>query len=207
MKNHIFILIFFLNFVSFSQVKGEIYKSFSENNSREHLLTFVNDSVVKLSSIRTHMSGQVVINGKFKKINNTIEISLSKLSTKDSIEVAKYQINYLDKKIIKLYVNKRELIDIENKTVYVKNSISYKNYYRRKSLSYFEGKKYIVDRGIINGYGTLDKMPKKNKKFLKALQKQIENPNNYKSTIFRGLTAYQKYGLIGINGVCVTEKR
>jgi hypothetical protein len=206
MKRLIFILLFFINFFSFSQVKGEIYKSFSENNSREHLLTFVNDSVVKLSNIRTHMSGQVVLNGKFKKINDTIQISLSKLSAKDSMEVAKYQINYLDNKIIKLYINKTELIDVENKTVYVKNSIYYKNYYRRKSLSYFEGKKYIVDRGITNGYGTIDKMPKKNKKFYKALQKQIENPNNYKSTIFRGLTAYRKYGLIGINGVCVTER-
>lgn len=206
MKKLISILFFLLNFFAFSQVKEITYKSFSESNSREHLLYFVNDSIVRISSIRTHMSGQVSLNAKFKKINDTIEITISKLTTKDSIEFSKYQLVHLDNKIIKLYINKTELIDIENKTVYVKNSIYSKNYYRRKSLSYFESKKYVIDRGITNGYGLLDKMPKENKKFLKVLQKQIENPENYKSTIFRGLTAYRKYGLIGINGVSVTER-
>ena len=206
MKKLIYILIFLLNFFTYSQVKEEIYKSFSESNSREHLLCFVNDSIVKISSIRTHMSGQVSLTAKYKKVNETIEIIISKLTPKDSIEFSKYQLSYLDDKIIKLHVNKTELIDIENKTVYVKNSIYSKNYYRRKSLSYFEGKKYIIDIGITNGYGLLDKMPKMNKKFLKVLQKQIENPNNYKSIIYRGLTAYKKFGKIGINGVCVTEK-
>ena len=207
MKKLIFIVIVLTNFFTYSQVKGEIYKSFSESNAREHFVYFVNDSIVKISSIRTHMSGQVSVTAKFQKINDTIEIKISKFTTKDSIEFSKYQLSYLDNKTIKLYLNKTELIDIENKTVYVKNSIYYRNYYRRKSLSYFEGKKYIIDRGITNGYGTLDKLPKKNKKFLKVIQKQIENPENYKSTIYSGLTAYEKFGKIGINGVCVTEKK
>ena len=207
MKKITFIIILFINSFTYSQVKEKIYKSFSESNSREHLLYFINDSIVKMSSIRTHMSGQVSLTAKYQKINDTIEIIISKLTPNDSIEFSKYQLSYLNDKIIKLYVNKTELIDIENKTVYVKNSIYSKNYYRRKSLSYFEGRKYIIDRGLTNGYGTLDKLPKKNKKFLKELQKQIENPESYISIIYRGLTAYEKFGRIGINGVCVTEKK
>ncbi len=206
MKTLIFILTFLINFFTYSQVKEEIYKSFSEINTSEHLLYFVNDSIVKISSIRTHMSGQVSFTAKFQKINDTIVITIPRLTAKDSIEFSKYHLSYLDDKIIKLYVNKTELIDLENKTVYVKNSIYSKNYYRRKSLSFFEGRKYVIDRGITNGYGLIDKMPKANKKFLKVLQKQMENPESYKSTIYRGLTAYKKFGKIGINGVCVTEK-
>lgn len=207
MKKLTCILFFSLSFFSYSQVKEEIYKSFSESNTREHLVYFVNDSIVKISSIRTHMSGQVSLTAKFRKINDTIEITISKLTKQDSIEFSKYQLGYLDNKNIKLYVNKTELIDIENKAVYVKNSIYSKKYFRRKSLSYFEGKKYIIDRGITNGYGLIEKMPNPNKKFLKVLQKQISNPENYKSKIYRGLLAYQKFGKIGINGVCVTEKK
>jgi hypothetical protein len=207
MKKIIFILIILINFFTYSQVKEENYQSFSESNSREHLLYFVNDSIVKISSIRTHMSGQVSLTAKFHKINDNIEIKISKFTKKDSIEFLKFQLSYLDNKIIKLYLNKTELIDIENKTVYVKNSIYSKNYYQRKSLSYFEGKKYIIEKGIINGYGIIEKIPKANKKFTKVLQKQLDNPESYTSTIYRGLTAYNKFGRIGINGVCVTEKK
>ena len=207
MKKLIFILIVLINFFTYSQVKEEIYKSFSESNSREHLFYFVNDSIVKISSIRTHMSEQVSLTAKYQKVNDTIEIIIPKLTPKDSIEFSKYQLSYLNDKIIKLYTHKTELIDIKNKTVYVKSSIYSKNYYLRKSLSYFEGRKYIIDRGITNGYGTLDKLPKKNNFFFKELQKQIENPESYKSIIYRGLTAYEKFGKIGINGVCVTEKK
>lgn len=206
MKKIFLIKICLLSFVTFSQKINENYKSFSENNSSEHLLNFVNDSVVQFSSIRTHMSGQVILEGKFKKTRDTIFIYAPNFSAKEYTEAKMYKIDYLENKIIKLQINKTELIDNENKTVYVKNSIYLKNYYLRKSLSYFEGKKYIIDRGIISGYGTYVKTPRKNKKFLKTIEKKIKNPNNYKSTIFRGLTAYKKFGLIGINGVVVTEK-
>lgn len=206
MKKIFLIKICLLSFVTFSQKINENYKSFSENNSSEHLLNFVNDSVVQFSSIRTHMSGQVILEGKFKKTRDTIFIYAPNFSAKEYTEAKMYKIDYLENKIIKLQINKTELIDNENKTVYVKNSIYLKNYYLRKSLSYFEGKKYIIDRRIISGYGTYVKTPRKNKKFLKTIEKKIKNPNNYKSTIFRGLTAYKKFGLIGINGVVVTEK-
>ena len=79
MKKLIFIIILLINFFTYSQVKEEIYKSFSESNSREHLLYFINDSIVKISSIRTHMSGQVSLTAKYQKVNDTIKIIISKL--------------------------------------------------------------------------------------------------------------------------------
>jgi len=49
-------------------------------------------------------------------------------------------------------------------------------------------------------------MPHKNKRFDKALAEVLKNPNEYKTNVIRGLSAYQKFGLIGINGISIITK-
>ncbi|MDG4949596.1 hypothetical protein NLM59_01550 [Weeksellaceae bacterium KMM 9724] len=56
-------------------------------------------------------------------------------------------------------------------------------------------------------YGLIRREPRKNKRFNKALADVLENPGNYKIEVIRGLTAYEEYGLIGVNGVSIMNKK
>lgn len=69
-----------------------------------------------------------------------------------------------------------------------------------------DGKIYKQKRAKTDGYGLVRKDHSPNKKLKKRL-KQIDL-DNCKITVLRGKEAYDKYGLIGMNGVIeISEKK
>jgi hypothetical protein len=133
------------------------------------------------------------------------EKEINKLSETEKLNLKTYGLEYLSESNIILTKQGKELIDEINKTIYVEQKILNKSNIRRKSISIVDGRKFIVDRGITNSYGIIEKMPKENKKLREYIN---ENAQNSKLSIklIRGLKAYRKYGILGINGVCIMNK-
>ena len=95
----------------------------------------------------------------------------------------------------------------KNRTVYVTSRKLGTNKIKRKSIAFINGKKYLYERLVTDGYGLIRRAPKKNRRFEKALSKVLENPEEYETNVVRGLSAYKKYGLIGIIGVSIINKK
>lgn len=68
-----------------------------------------------------------------------------------------------------------------------------------------DGKIYKQRRAKIDGYGVVRKEYKSNRKFKKRV-KQID-ADNCEITVLRGKKAYDKYGLVGMNGVIEIGKK
>ncbi|PJJ09839.1 hypothetical protein CLU83_3218 [Flavobacterium sp. 1] len=204
MKKILF-LILVTNLNSYSQNLNVFYNSFSSGNLKEYRMKFLNDSIVEFQNIPTHGSINFSFKIEYFKENETVIIEIKNLSEVEKNNLKIYKLDYLENRKITLSKNKNELIDKTNETVYVEQKILNKNYIRRKSITIIDNEKIIIDRGITNSYGLIEKMPKENKKITKFLMKNVENPN-YKIENIRGLKAYENYGILGINGVCVITK-
>jgi hypothetical protein len=201
--NKILSLLLFLTLNSYSQNLNVFYTSFSSTNIREHRIRFLNDSIIQFHNIPTHMSRNISFTTRYYKENGNIIIEIQHLNESEKNNLKLYSLEYLVEKKIILTKSKKELID--NETVYVEQKILNKNFIRRKSITIIDDEKIIVDRGITNGYGLIEKMPKENKKITKFIIENGENPK-YKTEIIRGLKAYKTYGILGINGVCIFTK-
>lgn len=191
---------------SFGQNRNDFYTSFSETGSIQHTLNFDDNGKVRIGSIRRHMSPFYVVFGKYESRKDTIFIKMNKINFIDLPKVKNFGLDYFSDKELTLYKNKSELIDKENRTVYVSSRKLYSNRIKRKSIAFINGKKYLYERWVTDGYGLIRREPKKNKKFEKAFAEVLKNIDDYKTEVIRGLTAYQRFGLIGINGVNIIEK-
>ena len=198
-----FILISTLN--SYSQDLNTFYTSFSSENPREHVIRFLNDSIVEFQNKPTHGSKNFSFKRKYFKENKNLTIVIGNLSEEERNNLKIYNLGYLENKKINLSKRKNVFVDKGNGTVYVERKILNRNYIRRKSITIINSKKFIVDRGITNGYGLIEKMPKGNKKVMEFIMENAESPK-FKSEVIRGLKAYEKYGILGINGVCIMTK-
>ncbi|MBB4800051.1 hypothetical protein HNP37_000090 [Flavobacterium nitrogenifigens] len=198
-----FIVLSTLN--SYSQDSNTFYTSFSSENPREHIIRFLNDSIAEFQNIPTHGSKIFSFKRKYFKENGILTIEIGNLTDVEQNNLKIYNLDYLENKRIYLAKNKKELVDKSNGTVYVDRKILNRNYIRRKSITIINSKKYIVDRGITNGYGLIEKLPKGNKNVAKFIMENAEDPK-FKSEVIRGLKAYKKYGILGINGVCIITK-
>jgi hypothetical protein len=198
-----FILLSTLN--SYSQDLDTFYTSFSSENPKEHIIRFLNDSIVEFQNIPTHGSKIFSFKRKYFKENGNLTIEIGNLTEEEQNNLKIYNLDYLENKRINLRKSKKEFVDKGNGTVYVDRKILNRNYIKRKSISIINSKKFIVDRGITNGYGLIKKMPKENKKVKEFIMENAENPK-FKSEVIRGLKAYEKYGILGINGVCIMTK-
>lgn len=198
-----FILLSTLN--SYSQDLGIFYTSFSSENPREHIFRFLNDSIVEFQNIPTHGSKIFSFKRKYFKENGNLTIEIGNLTEEEQNNLKIYNLDYLENKKINLRKRKNEFIDKGNGTVYVDRKTLNRNYIKRKSITIINNKKFIVDRGITNGYGLIEKMPKENKKVTEFIMENAEDPK-FKSEVIRGLQAYEKYGILGINSVCIMTK-
>ncbi|MEN2412580.1 hypothetical protein [Flavobacterium mesophilum] len=190
---------------SYSQDLNTSYTSFSSENPREHIIRFLNDSIIEFQNIPTHGSKSFSFKRRYFKENENTIIEIKNFNEEERNNLKIYNLDYLENKRIYLSKYKSELIDKNNNTVYVKNEILNRNNIKRKSITIINGKKIIVDRGITNGYGLIEKMPKENKAVTKFVMENAENVK-FKSEVIRGLKAYEKYGILGINGVCIITK-
>lgn len=188
-------IIYFLCFFSlncYSQNFNTFYTSFSSTNGREHIIRFLNDSIIEFQNIPTHMSRNISFTTNYYKENGKIIIEIQNLNFFQKSNLKNYGLEYLVGKKIILTKNRKELIDINNKTVYVQQKKLNRNFIRRKSIIIIDGKKTLIDRGIINGYGLYEKLPKNNEKIYNFVIENARNPT-YTSKSIRGLEAYEKY--------------
>ncbi|UMY64976.1 MULTISPECIES: hypothetical protein [unclassified Flavobacterium] len=166
----------------------------------------MNDSIVIVQNVRTHMSGSVTLSGTWRKVQDTIYITFPEFNQTMS-EATKFGLAYLSGSQMKLVKNRTELLDFENDAVYVKSTICDSNRFRRKRLTFINGKKYTVDGGLVNGYGLIESEPKRNTKFLKAVEDIANNPNGYTTKRYGVIEGYRKYGILGIKGVIEYQRK
>ena len=191
---------------SFGQKLNDFYTSFSENGIK-HNLSFDKNGIVEIGSIRRHMSPFYDIAGTYKKRGDSIYIKMSKINNLELSKAKKFGLESFSEMELTLYQNGSELIDQKNRTVYVTSRQLNRKKIKRKSIAFINDKKYIYERLVTDGYGLIRREPRKNKRFDKALAEVLENPDNYKIKVISGLTAYEKYGLIGINEVSIMNKK
>jgi hypothetical protein len=120
-----------------------------------------------------HMSGRIVISGFYHKVQDTIYIFIPKLDQTKMSEANKFGLAYLSGTKIKLIEIKTELLDFENDAVYVRSKIYSSKKVRRKTITFINGKKYLVDGGLIDGYGLIESEPKKNPEFMKVVEEMV----------------------------------
>lgn len=203
--NRIVYFIFFLYINCYSQKPNKFYTSFSSTNNGEYRIRFLSNNLVEFHNIPTHMSRNISFTNSYYIENKNIIIEIQNLNFEQKKNLKTYGLEFLIGKKIILIKTKKELIDINNKTVYVEQKKLNKNFVRRKSILIIDGKKYFNDRGIINSYGLYEKLPKKNEKIYDFIINNVTNPTHTYQYIY-GLEAYKKYGILGINGVSVFNK-
>jgi hypothetical protein len=205
-KTVILIIICLIIQYSFSQNQNDFYTSFSESGIK-HSLNFDENNIVRISSIRRHMSPFYSLNGTFEKRGDSIYIKMQKINSLELPEAKKFGFESFSEMKLVLCKNKSELIDPKNQTIYLTSRKLSRKRIKRKSIAFINGKKYVYDRLVTDGYGLIRREPRKNKGFEKAFAKVLENPDEYETKVIRGLIAYQKFGLIGINGVSIMNKK
>mgnify|MGYP006130835291 FL=1 len=191
---------------SFGQNQNDFYTSFSESGIK-HNLNFDENDIVRIGSIRRHMSPFYDLVGTYKKRGDSIYIKMQKINSFELQKAEKFGFESFSEMELILYQNGSELIDPKNRTVYVTSRKLNRKKIKRKSIAFIDNKKFIYERLVTDGYGLIRREPRKNKRFNKALAEVLENPDNYETEVIRGLTAYEKYGLIGINGVSIMNKK
>jgi hypothetical protein len=96
----------------------------------------------------------------------------------------------------------RKIFDVVSGYTYVDSDLISDKY----DIYSIDGKIYKQKRTKTDGYGLVRKDYRPNKR-LKKQVKQID-ADNYEIKVLRGKEAYDKYGLIGMNGVIeITEKK
>lgn len=207
LKNIICLIILsLLSINTFGQKQNDFYISFSESLIK-HTLSFDENGIVKISSIRKHMSPFYSHNGTYKKVGDSIYIKMGKINSSNLTKAREFGFELFSEIELTLYQNDSELIDPNNRTVYVTSRKLNRKRIKRKSIAFINGKKYVYERMVTDGYGLIRQRPRKNRRFEKAFAKVLENPDEYETTVIRGLTAYEKFGLIGINGVSIMNKK
>ena len=200
------IILFFSSINGYGQNKNDFYTSFSENGI-QHAINFDDNAIVRIGSIPRHMSPFYSVRGTYKKAGDSIYIKMEKLSPFDMSEAEKFGFEPFSEMELVLYQKDSELIDYKNRTVYVTSRKLNRKKIKRKSIAFINGKKYVYERIVTDGYGLIRREPRRNRSFEKALAKFLENPDRVQTQVIRGLTAYQKYGLIGINGVAIMTNK
>lgn len=200
------IILSFLSVNTFGQKQNDFYTSFSESVIK-HTLNFDENGVVRISSIRRHMSPFYSLNGTYKKVGDSIYIKIGKINSFDLPEAKKFGFESFNEMELVLYQDGSELIDPKNRTVYVTSRKMNRKKIKRKSIAFIDEKKYVYERLVTDGYGLIRREARKNKGFEKAFTEVLENPDEYETKVIRGLTAYEKFGLIGINGVSIMNKK
>ena len=182
----------------YGQKIGDYYVSISIDSSQGGRLKFLSDTTVELSSIPRHMSPSIKKVYKYTRADTTIQIFPENVVSKDTQSSGLYIRDFdLKTKIILTKID-GGFIDYSKSLIYVRQ----KDFGDNPDVAYiFDGKTYIQDVGITDGYGLIRKSPKTNK----ALQKKLNglDKNNCTIEIVRGLDAYQRFGIKRVYGAVV----
>lgn len=188
-------------FVSFNltygQRLGDYYVAISMDSTQGGRLKFLTDTTVELSSIPRHMSPSLKTVYKYVSTDTTIEILPSMITNKDVTPPGIYVQPVLKTKLTLTKIG-RGFIDYSKSLIYVRQ----KDFPANPVVAYvIDGKTYIQDMGVTDGYGLIKKSPKTNK----ALQKRLKaiDKDDYIIEIVRGLAAYKRFGIDRVYGVIV----
>ena len=197
------LLSIFISTLSFGQKLGDYYISIPSDSTLNCRLKFLSDSTVELSNVPRHMSGRLTMAFKYAKTDTTIDILPGLLTKQDSLSLNAFGLNYFIKPIIRLTKIDGGFIDYSKSLIYVRQ----KELGNNPDIAYIiDGKTFIQDVGVTDGYGLIKKSPKTNK----ALQKKLKgvNKDNCTIEIVRGLEAYKRYGIKRVYGaVVITTKQ
>jgi hypothetical protein len=149
------------------------------------------------------MGGRLTMTFKYTKTDTTIEILPGLLTKQDSLSLNAFELNYFIKPLIRLTKIDGGFIDYSKSLIYVRQ----KDFGDNPDSAYIiDGKTFIQDVGVTDGYGLIKKSPKTNK----ALQKKLKGvtKDNCTIEIVRGLEAYKRYGIKRVYGaVVITTKQ
>jgi hypothetical protein len=193
----IFILILFSFNLSYGQKPGDYYVAVSTDSTQGGRLKFLNDTTVELSSIPRHMSPSIKTVYKYVSTDTTIEILPGIVANKDITPTGIYVQPVLKTKLTLTKID-RGFIDYSTSLIYVRQ----KDFPDNPDITYvIDGKSYLQDMGVTDGYGLVKKSPKTNK----ALQKRLKtiDKDNCTIEIVRGLAAYERFGINRVYGVIV----
>lgn len=194
------ILIFgLLSSIGTAQQVNISYRTVADSTEKFHFLVFTDKSNGKLI-YPTRNHADVMFPQKR-------EFSFAYSVIKDTIYIKMVESDLNNKTIERLKKSKfkpdgdGQLFDIVSGYTYVDNNLVSDRY----DIYSVNGKIYRQKRPRTDGYGLVRKDYRPNQKLKKRIKKI--NADNYKITILRGKAAYNKYGLIGMNGVIeVTER-
>jgi hypothetical protein len=176
------------------------YRTTTDSTERLHYLVFADKSNCRLIyPIRNH--GDAMFPQK-REFNLTYKVS------KDTITFQGDDTDTNTRTIKRLLNSKfiitgdRKIFDVVSGYTYVDSDLISDKY----DIYSIDGKIYKQKRTKTDGYGLVRKDYRPNKR-LKKQVKQID-ADNYEIKVLRGKEAYDKYGLIGMNGVIeITEKK
>lgn len=169
------------------------YRTATDRTERLHYLLFVDKSNCRLIyPIRNH--GDAMFPQK-REFNLTYRVS------HDTITFRSRDMDSNNRTIERL-LNSKFVISGEEKIFDVVSGYTYVDVELisdKYDIYSIDGKIYKQKRAKTDGYGLVRRDYRPNKK-LEQRVKQID-PDNCKITVLRGKEAYDKYGLIGMNGV------
>jgi hypothetical protein len=197
-RSILLLLSIFISILSFGQKLGDYYVSIPSDSTLNCRLRFLSDSTVELSNVPRHMGGRLTMDFKYTKTDTTIEILPGLLTKQDSLSLNAFGLNYFIKPLIRVTNIDGGFIDYSKSLIYVRQ----KDFGDNPDVTYIiDGKTFIQDGGVTDGYGLIKKSPKTNK----ALQKKLKgvNKDNCTIEIVRGLEAYKRFGIKRVYGVVV----
>jgi hypothetical protein len=175
------------------------YRTATDSTEKFHFLVFTDKSNVKLIyPIRNHGDAMFPqkreFNFTYTVIQDTIHIQTTDINPNNTtigrLIKSKFQVN-----------GDRQLFDIVSGYTYVDSNLVLEKY----DIYSIDGKTYKQKRIKTDGYGLVRKDYSPNKKLKKRIKEL--NADNCKITILRGKEAFDKYGLIGMNGVIEIEEK
>ena len=182
----------FINYGTAQQLNIN-YRTATDSTERQHYLVFTDKRNCRLVyPIRNH--GDAMFPQK-REFNLTYSVS------QDTITFQGTDLDSSNKAIARLLKSKfiitgeRQIFDIVSGYTYVDNQLISDKY----EIYSINGEIYKQKRVKTDGYGLVRKDYRPNQKLKKRVKKI--NADNFKVTVWRGKEAYDKYGLIGMNGV------
>lgn len=184
--------------VTYGQKFGDYYVSISIESTEGGRLKFLSDTTVEQSSIPRHMRSSIKIVHKYTATDTTIKIFPAPSESRESNATGIYIQPFTLVTPINLTKIKGGFIDYSKSLIYVRQ----KDFGDNPDIAYIiDGKTYIQNMGVTDGYGSIKERPKINK----ALQKRLKglNIDNCSIEIVRGVNAYKKFGIERVFGAIV----
>ena len=187
-----------------SQRLNNVYRGLSSDTTySDHLLEFESDSTLEVRTFPRHMSQGFRKTFKYRKFGKTIELIEDEFSRKDSSELVGNGFGqFLHQSTFT--IDGTFLIDEEHKMLYALNKKFEKQYF---IIYIIDNKKYKQETSSTDAYGLLRKNLKENTELRDTLASLNNKMDKYSIKVYKGLSAYRKFGRKYIYGVVVLQQK